>query len=289
MRHNQAARWLAPLLAAVAGCSALDAARFTSEQRLEVEAAPLPLAVCTENGWIKVARAEVAMVVIDAHIRALTQQRADATAIRAVNDNGTLVVDVAWAGGQRQRGEGCSLEVTLPAADGVAATTSNGHIDIESTAGPLRAATSNGQVNVRGHSGSVAVQTSNGGVRVDQPGGPVDVVTSNGRVEIDAAHGPVQVRTSNGRVRVALAAEASGPVDLRSSNGSMELLVGPGFGGELKLATSNAGIRIEGLPSAEVSIQKSHGRIVVPGAAHQHTVSTSNGGITVRGTGPAGS
>lgn len=287
--------WIArsrPLGVALACAAALGGcvgAWSTVTREAEVTApavSPEPrVSVRTENGSIEVRREARGDVLVRGVIRARTQERADQTRLVAeYAPDGVLLVTVGWPDGQRQRHEGCNLEVLLPAAGGVTAETSNGAIVLAGLGGDAVARTSNGRIDVQDQGGAVTAQTSNGAVLVARAGGPVDVRSSNGRIEVQAAPGSVAGETSNGAIEVALAPESPGPVRLRTSNGPITLDVGAGFTGELSLGTSNGSIRLpQDAPGVRVvSLEKRSARLIFGDGAESSSARTSNGGVTVR-------
>ena len=187
------------------------------------------LDVEARNGSISIKRGDVSDVGIVATLRMVSQDRLAQAAVTATRgQDGTLIVRAEPPGGAgvwRSR-EGVSFVITVPEANGV------------------RASSSNGRIIVAGLSGDADLETSNGGVQVGDHDGPANVRTSNGGIELANVAGPVDARTSNGAIRVALADHNPGPANLRTSNGAVSLEVGPAFAGDLEVRTSNGSISV---------------------------------------------
>jgi hypothetical protein len=123
------------LLVALAGCAQQARFAHTTDARA-AHVASSPIEVRTENGSITISRAPVSEVHIHADIRAVTQERADATVVTTEREaDGTLLITVTWPDGKRQSNEACSLEIKVPDAAGVRLFTSNGAIDAKGLAG----------------------------------------------------------------------------------------------------------------------------------------------------------
>jgi DUF4097 and DUF4098 domain-containing protein YvlB len=102
----------------------------------------------------------------------------------------------------------------------VTAETSNGWIDIKSSAGRLDLQTSNGNITANGGRGQVNVETSNGGIDLTADNVVVDARTSNGSIRFTGslASGRSQLRTSNSSIIATLPASASFSIDAETSN-----------------------------------------------------------------------
>jgi hypothetical protein len=273
----------AAMLAAVAGCA--EQARFRHSADLQaVHRAASPIEARTENGAITLSRGSGPDVVIHADIKATTQTRADATVVTSERrDDGTLLIAVEWPEGRRLDNESCSLNIKVPDAVGVRLFTSNGDIDAKGMAGEGEMRTSNGSVVVTDHAGRLSAHTSNGGIVLTNVAGPVDADTSNGAIEMRGVGGPVRAETSNGGVAIALDPSAPGPVDVTSSNGSIRLEVGPAFVGEVWIDTSNGGIDVSGAGASMATRGgRAHASVTFGSGGERSTLSTSNGGVTVR-------
>lgn len=222
-----------------------------------------PLTVTTENGYITVRRALGETVTVVGHVVAQTQARADATTLVLTRgEGGSLGVTVSWPEGGRQRSEGCSIEVLIPAA-----TT-------------MTLVTSNGALTVTGMSGEATLRTSNGAITVADFDGRVSATTSNGAIVLQNIPGAT-ANTSNGRITVALADGASGPVSLRTSNGAIELSVGSGFDATVTASTSNGRVSVVGKDITTVASGKNSGTYKFGEGTQASTAKTSNGSVTI--------
>ncbi len=259
---------LSPLaITLLAGCNGLSP---LVERRVTLEfppAAGAPVEIRTANGGISLGQGDPDKVVVNAVIKARTQERADATIVTAtVDTNGTLVIAPQWPG-ERMGNEGCSLDV------------------LASYSGAFVLDSSNGAISVNGVSGSMRASTSNGSIKISAFTGPLDTSTSNGSVTIVGATEGVAVRTSNGGVKVSLGATAPGPVAITTSNGSINLEVGAGFAGSLSATTSNGSVSIGAPNASDVRVSKGKGSATFgpAGAGAPSTLTSSNGSIVVRG------
>lgn len=251
-----------------------------------------PIVVRSENGRIALSRDESRRDIgITAHVRAQTQERADAVAIEAAaQPDGTLLITTVWPEPGRRGGEGASLEVVVPDAVGLTLETSNGAIECSGAAGLARLRTSNGAIRVEGHEGAVKAETSNGAVRLSNVAGAIEIDTSNASVTVDRARGPVRASSSNGKLNVELLPAAAGPVELDTSNGSITLRVGPGFRGSLSAGTSNGRVQVAervAKGAAAVQVGKSSATLTF-GDGARSTLATSNGTIAIEPAEDAG-
>lgn len=244
-----------------------------------------PIDVRTDNGGIEISKGGGDAVVIDATVRARTQERADATTLTAEHSSeGAFLVRVNWPDGGRLDNEGCSMRIVLSGADGVRAATINGPISIADLAGPAELTTSNASVSALRHRGPVRADTSNGPVTVRDATGDVLARASNGVVRVTGATGRVEVDTSNGSVEIALAPTGTGPVRAATSNGSINLTVGTAFTGRLRADTSNGGIRATGVDRASISrLDATHADLSFGSGGEESRLRTSNGSIGIRG------
>lgn len=260
--------WLAALSAcavvSLAGCaSSWRQARF--ERDVEVAfpiSAGTGVSATTDNGGVRMTEVARNDVLVRAHIRATSQERADAVEIVGHDDSGWLEVRVVWPP-QRGPGEGVSFEIDGPGGR------------------PVRADTGNGGVRVTGFAGGATLRTSNGEVWVERHVGPIDAGTSNGRITLLDATGEVLADTSNGEARVELADAGVGPVHIETSNGGVTLVVGPGFAGQIEADTSNGSVRTGGGRMGAVSGSRTHKVVRVGDGGAGSSITTSNGSIEI--------
>lgn len=254
---------LGPLgLSLLAGCGTWNVV----ERKVTVEFAPAgqaPLAVRTSNGAIAVRPGDGQTIVVNATIRARTQERADATQIvAAVSPDGKYLIEAAWPT-PRMGNEGCAFDIATPAVVGLDLSTSNGAVTVTGLAGSARLDSSNGAITVHGFSGAV------------------DAETSNGSITITGAPASVTADTSNGRITVELVG-AGGPVNLDTSNGSIDLVVGPEFSGTVSGSTSNGNVTISAAGATNVSAGRRSGQATFGVGGASSVLDTSNGSITIR-------
>ncbi len=262
---------LATSLTCLAGCNMWPQARFKETRQLMVSHEPgTGVDIQTKNGAIDVRVAQVDSVEIDAHLKAITQERLDLTDVVASRlEDGTLYLRVDWPEGGRRGSEGCSFDIRLPDAYGA---------NLES---------SNGAITLVGISGEAKLRTSNGKIRVENHDGNVLADTSNGYVELAQITGAATVDTSNGAVRVELDDASSGPLSIKTSNGSVHVTVGPAFAGELGARTSNGRLKLVGFEPGEIAEQgRRNCRLQAESALgtavdSTSSVRSSNGSITL--------
>ncbi len=260
-------------LTALNGCNfAWQQARFKETRQLMVDHQPgTALDIQTKNGAIDVQVVEVDSVEIDAHLKAMTQERLDLTEVVASRlDDGTLYLRVVWPEGGRKSSEGCSFDIRLPSAYGVTLVSSNGSLTLIGAAGEATMRTSNGRIHVENHDGNVVADTS------------------NGRVVLAQIIGSVNVDTSNGAVRVDLADASSGPVHIDTSNGSVHVTVGGAFAGELAARTSNGSVSLVGFEPGEITEKSrrsctlhAQSALGTPGEGGESRIRSSNGSISI--------
>jgi hypothetical protein len=220
----------------------------------------------TKNGSITLADMPRDDVLVRAHVRATTQERADLVEIVGTADAGWLEIKAVWPE-VRKGSEGVSFEIDAPGGRAVRADTGNGGVTITGFAGGADAETSNGKIHVEGHDG------------------PISADTSNGAVTILGAIGVVDAETSNGTVRVELADDGTGPVRIGTSNGSVALVVGPGFVGQISADTSNGKIGVldetAGGRASLIRDRKTSKLVQVGEGDAESRVDTSNGTVVV--------
>jgi len=247
-----------------------------------------PLLVDTKNGRIEVvAEPQRSDVAIEARVycRGETQQKADERVetirVEASRDADRRLVIKSVFPGPHRGGDGASIYVKIPDADGVELDTSNGSVVASGLAGYLAIDTSNGRISVTDHDGSAHIDTSNGRVSVTNLSGSLWVDTSNGRLALTNVHGPVEADTSNGAIKLSLAPDQSGPVDLDTSNGSITVDGGPGFNGRVLLDTSNGFVHVDDEAGRVTSSsgRANRRRITVGEGGPPSRVDTSNGSI----------
>jgi hypothetical protein len=258
----------------IAGCSfgtsgcleVWEQARFTRDVEVTFLLPPgSGVAATTQNGAIDLAEAQRDDVLVRAHVRATSQERADAVQIVADTDEPEwLEISVVWPT-ERKSSEGVSFVIEAPGGR------------------PVRASTGNGELVLTGFSGGAHLSTSNGAVTATGHDGAVRADTSNGAITIVGATGAVDAETSNGEVRVELADHSAGPVELDSSNGAITLVVGPGFAGKISADTSNGAVNLSGEQGSvqQLSGERGSRTVQIGEGGAESRVETSNGQIHI--------
>jgi len=236
------------------------------------------------NGSIKALGIDREDVSIEIELYGRDAERLTFATVHAdrLGDN-TLSVWVEWPGGNRQNGEGSSIDIQLPNALNVNAKSSNGKISVEGFSGFAELNTSNGSIIVERHDGSIHAITSNGNLKAEHVSGEIEMYSSNGNAIVTDAFGPIRTETSNGNIFVSTMDGNEGPVRIRTSNGRIDLDLGDGFVGVLKCQTSNGKVLVSGIENAQF-IQSS-GQAVelrVGDSDEVSGVKTSNGSVRVR-------
>ncbi len=312
MRRSLVILLTAALLTALVGCSFSN---IKAKKAVTTNLDHIPgsaLMVDTRNGSIRIeADASNDDVSIESTITCAgaTQTEADERVAQARlsverDVSRKLTIKPIFPGGHRD-GDGASVVIRLPGADGVTAETSNGHVyvrgvsgrlfidtsngpvDVHNATGELIIDTSNGPITIIDHSGDAVIETSNGPARIERQVGSLKLDTSNGSVTVVDLDGPAVIDTSNGPIRISLAPDQPGPVWLDTSNGSISLTVGPAFRGQMTLDTSNGSIRLDDKSGIITSTHysKSHSTIMIgpdSAGAKSSRIDTSNGRIELR-------
>lgn len=125
----------------------------------------------------------------------------------------------------------------------------------------------------------VVIRSSDGTVRARELVGDVEARTSNGRVEVYDVDGAVQAQSSDGAVDVRL---VTGPVEARTSNGSV-VVAGAA---SVNARTSDGSVDVMDVEGA-VLARSSNGAVLVENARDDIEATSSNGAVTVYGTGVA--
>ena len=252
MRRMMGFALVLPLLVALQACAFHFNSQAKAKTTLSQTVGHVPgssLVVKTRNGWVDVtAEPQRSDVSIETRLQCVgaTQQEADDRLAQATmsvtrGPDGVLVIKPIFPGGARG-GDGASITIVLPDADGVELDTSNGPVTAHDLTGKLVIDTSNGSVVVVNHRGSAEIDTSNGPITITDHTGSLLIDTSNGVVHVVNLAGPATIDTSNGPIDLSLGADHSGPLNLDTSNGSIRVRVGEGFVGPVTLDTSNASI-----------------------------------------------
>ncbi len=253
----------------LSGCSgAYPTVEGQMSYSMVIEDSPV-ISVRSTNGGIKVVRGSDPDMLVEATIRARSEERLNATRIVSSREaDGSYSVTVAWPDDKRLNNEGAEFLITVPGAS------------------ELKLESSNGAFNVEGLDAAVYARTSNGSVRVIGPARSVDAVTSNGTINIEGVTGEVTARSSNGWVRLMLDSENPGPVVLTTSNGNLTLGVGTAFDSEVELTTSNGGLNVDGFATGDAPAffesRRNYLRLGFGDATHRSTLRTSNGSVTVQ-------
>ncbi len=272
----------------LSGCVTLTGYKSKGQQNLSAAHVPnSTINVTTANGSVRITADDATRdVIVVATITAGgdTQEQADErlagvhVTLERLAD-GTLSISPSFPGGRRSN-DACSLDITLPGAEGAVVDTSNGAVTLVGLAGDAEVHSSNGSILVEGQSGAVRARTSNGRIHVVDAGGLIDAQTSNGSVEISGLAHSAVIKTSNGRVVCRAIDGATGPIQIKSSNGSVTLVVPASMGGTIVASTSNGSVGVSG-PAAEVDGSKHHRTIRLADQGAESHVETSNGGVTV--------
>lgn len=281
---------LTSILAAssLTGCESIVQGPKVHEHRiLEIpHIAGSALSVDNANGWIEARSTERHDVSISVELYGYDQERLHQAIVHAdrLPDN-TLSIWVQWPGDKREKGDGSSISIQLPDANGITAHSSNGRITIAGLSGHASLESSNGAIKVDTHDGSVFADTSNGALVAEHVSGEIEMYTSNGKIIITDAISPIRAETSNGKVYISTMDGNSGPIRVRSSNGRVDLDLGDGFVGVLKCETSNGSISLDDLNGAQL-IESSKNRLELHlggGGDEISAIRTSNGSINIKG------
>ncbi len=245
-----------------------------------------PLDVRNEDGDIEIVKtpSETGKTRIRLSLKAESKERLNQTKLDAKRHaDGTLVVQVAWPGGERKHNESASIKVEIPDMSEIRAQTSNGSIRLNDTTGRALLVTSNGGINVRGHTGDLSFETTNGKSDIRNVTGRVEGRGVNGGASLEHIAGSVSIETTNGDLRIRLTPENKGPVNAETTNGGIELVVGKAFAGTLKAQTANGDVSIE-LPGLIKSMKQDRREQVVEltNTGEDTTLKASNDDVKVR-------
>jgi hypothetical protein len=286
----------AMVLVAHAGCIGVNIdnrpARFVETRSITAGAAPA-IAVRGSNGAIHVRTTDAAaapsetagQITIVARIAAVSPERlAAARVVSDLQDDGTLLITVAWPDERAVSNESCSFEITVPGAlQSIRCNTSNGEVRVAHISGDATLGTSNGRIVVEDHRGAVHASTSNGAISMKRVLGDVEARTSNGAIDLSEVGGGVVALTSSGRVSLALAPEAPGMVRVQTSNGPVSLTLPANYAGRVSLSTSNGSIRVPRASNLhDLDTGRNHARFSIGEGNSISSVMTSNGAIELR-------
>ena len=192
----------------------------------------------------------------------------------------TLFITPNFPGGP-QSGDGASIWVKLPDANGVEIYTSNSGVVASGLTGKVVIDTSNGPVELMHHQGTATIETSNSGIIVTQLQGNLEADTSNGPIEVNDLAGSANLDTSNGSVHLSLASGQTGPIIADSSNGPITVKVGPAFVGTIAMDTSNGKIIVNDAAGIVTShrMNGSEGTLVIGDGGPASRLDTSNASI----------
>ena len=181
--------------------------------------------VQTEAGDVQLIAIEAGTARIEAHIHAETEERAEATRIRAeVSREGRLEISVDWPGGHRRSNESCDIVARIPRVHGVWVRTGAGDIEVEGMAGDMLIETGAGDVHIDHHEGKVSVTTSAGDVEIENVTGPVSATTKAGDVDLEHIRGSIDASTSAGDIHAAMVGPYDGTIIARTRVGDLRIL-----------------------------------------------------------------
>ena len=300
-RNIVSAALLSVAAISLAGCDLLPL--FKAERTVTTtHIADSPIDVLTHNGGITVVREDRTDVQIILHIKATSQERADATGVTTERQaDGTLLVRADWPEGKRLNREQATFEIKTPGANGATLETHNGSLTIERLAGKAILITHNGSVNAHEHNGNVLVETHNGSTDATNISGDLAVETHNGRIEATDVQGSVlltshngtirareiggaaEARNHNGTVNIALRSDNAAPVVARTHNGTVDITLGHAYAGQLQASTDNGSINRRNLDNATIlDSGKRHLHLSFGDSNTTSTIETDNGSITIR-------
>jgi DUF4097 and DUF4098 domain-containing protein YvlB len=145
--------------------------------------------------------------------------------------------------------------------------------------------TSGGRISVRGNrTADVKAGTSGGSVSADGGRANLTLNTSGGSIRVREVLGRLSADTSGGGIDVGYVGPTARDVVLTTSGGSIDVGVDPAASFALDAGTSGGSVRIEDLPFDALSQGRSHASGVINGGTNRLRVSTSGGGISIRGT-----
>ena len=130
---------------------------------------------------------------------------------------------------------------------------------------------------------SLDLGTVNGGVSVQGAGGTVRVRTTNGGVTLAGIGGAVDAATTNGAIRAELVGVPEQAMRLATTNGGLTLTVPRATRASLDASTTNGGISVDGLDVDVARKSRRHLEGAVNGGGVAIRLSTTNGGIKIRG------
>jgi len=180
--------------------------------------------VQTEAGDIELIATD-GPAMIEAHVYAVTEERADATKINArVTDEGRLEISIDWPGGERRQSESCDIVARIPRMHGVWIRTGAGEIDVKGMAGEMLIETGAGDVEVAGHAGKVTAITSAGDIEIRDASGPISAKTSAGDIDLVRVNAPITARTSAGDIHASMIGPYTGTIVADTSVGDLRVL-----------------------------------------------------------------
>ncbi|MCA9272214.1 MAG: DUF4097 family beta strand repeat protein [Phycisphaerales bacterium] len=162
---------------------------------------------------------------VEAHVYAQTEERADATRIRAVVSNeGRLEISIDWPGGERRDSESCDIVARLPRMDGVWVRTGAGEIEVEGMAGEMLVETGAGDIDVDRHDGKVTAVTAAGDIEIEDTTGPISATTRAGDVDLERVRGTIDARTSAGDIHAMIVGPYSGTIVAKTAVGDLRVM-----------------------------------------------------------------
>ncbi len=176
---------------------------------------------------------------------------------------------------------GASAKLRVPNGAVLELHTSNGNVVSSGPVGDLTAETSNGWIDVKSSAGQLNLQTSNGNITTNGGRGQLSIETSNGGIDVTADNVVVDARTSNGSIRYT-GLPASGRSQFRTSNAGIVVTLPPSASFSVDAETSNSKI------TSDFAITTSeHSDTILRGTVGSSSetslaLSTSNGSIDLR-------
>ncbi|MCK9308608.1 MAG: DUF4097 domain-containing protein [Methanoculleus sp.] len=166
---------------------------------------------------------------------------------------------------QRVESSNGPIDLSGVRVNGTELLTSNGPVLVDGApGGDLAATSSNGRVEMRGVEGYVTATTSNGAVTVEDCRGVLELRTSNGAISagIPAVRGDVTISSSNGAITLRLAESLNAGVAATTSNG--------------RIAVNDLALQLDESSGTRISGTLGDGGPMI-------TITTSNGNIDLSG------
>jgi DUF4097 and DUF4098 domain-containing protein YvlB len=176
--------------------------------------------------------------------------------------------------------------VQLPAGVKLAASTSDGRVDIRDAGADVVAKTGDGEIRVVGAAGTVDAHSGDGDITLEGVKGEVSAHTGDGHIRVTTASGPLNLTSGDGDIEVHVASLSDGQsLTAHTGDGNVTLYVPANFTGSVEATTGDGRLESD-FPVTTTGRLNAHHLEGTIGNASEHaarvSVSTGDGNVLLK-------